>query len=153
MTKTWGSGLSADQLILDQTYITAARTITETDLVNFVNATWLNEEIFTNTANPKGIALKGRVVPGALIYAYAEGLNMPYLNTVGLAFLSAEMIVKNPTYVGDTIHVEFKVLEKKVTSKPETSVVKTENTVYKQDGTVVMIYSPVRLLKTAHSAN
>lgn len=78
---------------------------------------------------------------------------MPYLNTVGLAFLSAEMIVKNPTYVGDTIHVEFKVLEKKVTSKPETSVVKTENTVYKQDGTVVMIYSPVRLLKTAHSAN
>jgi acyl dehydratase len=58
------------------------------------------------------------------------------------------MVVKNPTYVGDTIHVEFKVIEKRLTSNPEKSIVKTENTVYKQDGTVVMIYSPVRLLKT-----
>ena len=96
MTKTWGSGLSANQLDSNQSYITAARTITETDLVNFVNATWLTEEIFTNTADPKGIALNGRVVPGALVYAYAEGLNMPFLSGVGLAFLSTEIIVKNP---------------------------------------------------------
>ena len=97
MPKTWGAGLSANQLDLNHFYITAARTITETDLVNFVNATWLTEEIFTNIANPKGIALNGRVVPGALVYAYAEGLNMPFLNAVGLAFLSTEIIVKNPT--------------------------------------------------------
>jgi len=148
MPKTWGAGLSANQLDLNHFYITGARTITETDLVNFVNATWLTEEIFTNIANPKGISLNGRVVPGALVYAYAEGLNMPFLNAVGLAFLSTEIIVKNPTYVGDTIHVEFKVIEKRLTSNPEKSIVKTENTVYKQDGTVVMIYSPVRLLKT-----
>jgi hypothetical protein len=44
--------------------------------------------------------------------------------------------------------VEFKVIEKRLTSNPEKSIVKTENTVYKQDGTVAMIYSPVRLLKT-----
>ena len=73
---------------------------------------------------------------------------MPFLSGVGLAFLSTEIIVKNPTYVGDTIHVEFKVIEKRLTSNPEKSIVKTENTVYKQDGTVAMIYSPVRLLKT-----
>lgn len=153
MPKIGGVGLSADQLDLNELYLTAARTITETDLVNFVNASWLTEEIFTNVANPRGIALNGRVVPGALVYAYAEGLNMPFLNGVGLAFLGADMVVKNPTYVGDTIHVEFKLIEKRLTSNPEKSIVKTQNIVYKQDGTVVMIYSPVRLLKTENKDN
>lgn len=149
--KTLITGLSAEQLVAGEIYQTAPRTITETDLVNFVNAAWFTEEIFTNIATPTGIALHGRIVPAALVYSYAEGLNMPYLNQVGLAFLGADIAVKNPTYVDDTIHVEFRVIENRLTSKPEKSLVKTENVVYKQDGSVVMIYSPLRLLKTSHS--
>lgn len=151
VAKTLITGLSAEQLVEGEIYQTAPRTITETDLVNFVNAAWFTEEIFTNTASPKGIALHGRVVPAALVYSYAEGLNMPYLNHVGLAFLGADIAVKNPTYVGDTIHVEFRVVENRITSKSEKSLVKTENVVYKQDGSIVMIYSPLRLLKTSYS--
>jgi acyl dehydratase len=149
--KTLITGLSAEQLVKGEIYQTAPRTITESDLVNFVNAAWFTEEIFTNTATPTGIALHGRVIPAALVYSYAEGLNMPYLNQVGLAFLGADIAVKNPTYVGDTIHVEFRVLESRLTSKPEKSLVKTENIVYNQDGLIVMIYTPLRLLKTSHS--
>ena len=58
---------------------THRRTISESDAAAFVNLTWLTEELFA-VADDSARAIKGRPVPGALVYAFAEGL---------LAFLSA----------------------------------------------------------------
>jgi acyl dehydratase len=144
--RTIGIGLHYEDLSVGLRFKTAARTITETDLVNFVNLTWLTEELFTNVER-EGAAISGRVVPGALVYAFAEGLYAPAMNFTGLAFLNAELDVKGPTFVGDTIHVEIEVTELRLTSKGDRGLARTVNQVVKQDGKVVLTYNPLRMVK------
>lgn len=125
------------------------RTITETDLVNFVNASWLTESIFTSVdpADLEGMAMAGRVVPGALVYAFAEGLAKPTMQGVGLAFLEATLTMKGPTVVGDTIHVECEVLEVRPTSKPGRAIARFQVDVVNQHGKLVMTYTPTRMVR------
>lgn len=141
-----GVGLHYEELAVGMKFSTASRTITETDLVNFVNLTWLNEELFTNIER-EGSAISGRVVPGALVYSYAEGLYTPAMNFTGLAFLNAELDVKGPTYVGDTIHVEVEVSEMRLTSKGDRGLVRTLNNIVNQHGKTVIAYNPLRMVK------
>lgn len=125
------------------------RTITETDLVNFVNASWLTESLFTSTdpADLEGMVLTARVVPGALVYAYAEGLAKATMQAVGLAFLEATLTMQGPTAVGDTIHVECEVLEVRTTSKPGRALVRFQVDVVNQHGKQVMRYTPLRMVR------
>ena len=55
---------------------TRSRTITEPDLVAWLNLTWLTEELFTNLADRSGSAIAGRFVPGALVFSFAEALTL-----------------------------------------------------------------------------
>src|SRR5262245_32347161 len=123
------------------------RTVTETDLVHFVNLSWFNEELFAVAGDRPGMAIQGRVVPGALVYSFAEGLLMPALQAAGLAFLGASMDVKGPTFVGDTIHVQSEVIEQRASSKPGRGLVRTRNAVVNQRGETVLVYEPLRLMR------
>lgn len=143
---TIGVGLYYEDIFVGMQLKTAARTITETDLVTFVNLTWLTEELFTNVERD-GAAISGRVVPGALVYSIAEGLYTPAMNFTGLAFLNAELDVKGPTFVGDTVHVEITVSETRLTSKGGRGLVRTLNNVVNQHGKTVMTYNPLRMVK------
>ena len=87
------------------------------------------------------------VVPGALIYSFAEGLITPSMQGTGLAFLGAELKVASPTFVDDTIHVECEVIERRPTSKPGRGLVRTRNSVINQDGKVVLAYTPLRMMR------
>lgn len=142
-----GLGTLWDDLAHGDWFHTAGRTITESDLANFCNLTWLTEELFTNASERDGMAIPGRVVPGALVYAFAEGLLTPFMQGTGLAFLEANLSIKAPTFVGDTIHLECEVGELRTTSKPDRGLVRTTNSVITQNGEVVLIYTPLRLLK------
>ena len=90
---------------------------------------------------------KGRLVPGALVYAFAEGLLLPTMQDTGLAFLNATLDIKGPTFVGDTIHVESEVTEHRRASKGERGLVRFLNKVITQKSEVVLEYNPLRLLK------
>jgi acyl dehydratase len=147
--KTLESGFYFEDFTLGSVYRTRGRTVTETDLVNFVNLAWFTEELFTNVEERGDMLLPGRVVPGALVFSFAEGLMMPTLQGNGLAFLGAEIKIPAPTFVGDTIHVEWEVVATRLTSKPGRGVVQTLNRVKKQTGAVVLTYNPARLIKTA----
>jgi acyl dehydratase len=149
--KLLGTGPFWDDLSVGDRFRSAGRTLTETDLVNFVNLSWLTEELFTNTADRKSMAIEGRVVPAALVYACAEGLLLPMIQGTGLAFLNATLDVKGPTFVGDTIHVECKVRELRETSKGNRGLVRTENQVINQKGETVLAYNPLRLMKRRNS--
>lgn len=144
--KIVGTGLYWDELQIGDNFKTCARTITETDLVNFYCLTWCTEELFTNQHDRDALAIKGRVVPGALVYAYAEGLIVPSIQHTGLAFLETTMQVKGPTLVGDTIQVEVEVIELKSTSKPDRGLIRTRNVVRNQAGDIMIEYTPLRLL-------
>lgn len=150
--KTVGTGFYWDELKVGDSFNTCARTITETDLVNFYCMTWFTEELFTNQHDRDAMAIKGRVVPGALVYAYAEGLIVPSIQHTGLAFLETDMKVKGPTFVGDTIHVEVEVIELKPTSKPDRGLIRTRNLIRNQAGDTAIEYTPLRMLARRASA-
>lgn len=140
-------GFYYEDMPLGFRFHTMGRTITETDLVSFVNMIWFTEELFVNTHDTQGRALQGRVVPASLVYAFSEGLVAPSMHDSGLAFLGMSLEVKSPTYVGDTIHVECEVIEAKLTSKGDRAVVRTENSVKNQKSETVLTYTPLRLVK------
>ncbi|MNF04260.1 hypothetical protein D3C80_2037370 [compost metagenome] len=59
-----------------------------------------------------------------------------------------ELDIKGPVFVGDTIHVECEVIEcRESKNRPGLGLVRTRNRIYKQDGTLVQEYTPLRLVK------
>ena len=141
-----GRGFCFEDLKVGFRFRTHRRTIAESDVAAFVNLTWLTEELFT-VADDSSRAIKGRAVPGALVYSFAEGLLLPTMQDTGLAFLNATLDVKGPTLVGDTIHVEAEVTEHRLASKGDRGLVRFANKVVNQRGETVLEYNPLRLLK------
>jgi acyl dehydratase len=141
-----GRGFCYEDLKVGMRFRTHRRTIAEPDLAQFVNLTWLTEELFA-VEDESGRAIKGRPVPGALVYSFAEGLLLPSMQDTGLAFLNATLDVKGPTVVGDTIHVEVEVTECRLTSKGDRGLVRFANKVVNQRGETVIAYNPLRMLK------
>jgi len=141
-----GRGFCFEDLRVGFRFRTHRRTVGEADLASFVNLSWLTEELFA-VADDSGRAIKGRAVPAALVYAFAEGLLLPTMQDTGLAFLNATLDVKGPTLVGDTIHVEEQVIEHRLTSKGDRGLVRFANHVLNQRGESVLEYNPLRLLK------
>ena len=141
-----GRGFHYEDLRLGLRFRTHRRTIAEADLASFVNLTWLTEELFA-VEDDSQRAIKGRPVPGALVYSFAEGLLLPTMQDTGLAFLNATIDIKGPTSVGDTIHVESEVTEHRLTSKGDRGLVRFANKVINQRGETVLEYNPLRMLK------
>src|SRR6266849_1728853 len=134
-----GRGFCFEDLRVGFRFRTHRRTIAESDLANFVNLSWLTEELFA-VEDDAARAIKGRAVPAALVYAFAEGLLLPTMQDTGLAFLNATLDVKGPTLVGDTIHVEAQVQEMRLTSKGDRGLVRFANKVVNQNAGTVLEY-------------
>lgn len=146
---TVGLGLRWEDSPAGMRFKTVGRTVTDADITNFVGVTGMTEVLFTNLEYLRAESLyDGRLVPGALVFSFAEGLLMQsVVQGVGLAFLGLDMTVEGPTFAGDTIHVECEVLVSRPTGKPGRGIVTTRNRVVNQHGAVVMIYTPSRLVK------
>lgn len=143
-----GLGLHWNDLAVGQRFRTINRTITEADLVNFINATGMVEMIFTDKTYAEQGAIKGaRPVPGALCYCFAEGLLVQAtMQHTGLAMLESNLKVLGPTNVGDTIHVEVEVLSVRETSKGNRGIVVTRNDIVNQEGETVATYEATRMM-------
>lgn len=150
-----GMGLHLEDLPIGRRFRTVGRTLTEADLVAFINATGMTEVLFTDQEYLRShSAIQGRVVPGAMVYCFAEGLLMQCsMQHTGMAFLGMDLDVRGPTLVGDTISVTCEVVEsRRSKSRPDCGLVRTRNEVYKQDGHVVLLYTPLRMIKAKHPA-
>jgi acyl dehydratase len=141
-----GRGYAFEDLKVGFRFRTHRRTISEADAAAFVNLTWLTEELFA-VSDDSGRAIKGRPVPGALVYSFAEGLLLPTMQDTGLAFLNCTLDVKGPTVVGDTLYVACEVTEARLTSKGDRGLVRFANRVVNQRDETVLEYNPLRMLK------
>ena len=65
-----GRGFYFEDLSVGFRFRTHRRTITEADLAQFVNLTWLTEELFAVIGDSER-AIKGRPAPAALVYSFA----------------------------------------------------------------------------------
>jgi acyl dehydratase len=143
------AGQTWEDMTVGSAFRTAARTITEPDLVNFVTLVGFNEPLFWDARHAATAGYAGRLVPGALTYCIAEGLTIQshVLHGTGLAFMHMELDVRRPVLVGDTIECVVEVTESRPSSKAGRGVVTTRNTVYNQHGEDVLVYTPVRLIR------
>ena len=84
-----GRGFSFEDLKPGFKFRTHRRTVAEADVTAFINLTWLTEELFA-VADESARAIKGRPVPGALIYAFAGRLDLDHLGAEVRERLGAE---------------------------------------------------------------
>lgn len=148
--ETVGLGMYYEDLPVGRVFKTIGRTVTEADITNFVNATGMVEVLLTNIEFLKEESdIKQRLAPGALGYCFAEGLLVQStMQHTGFAFLHMDLNVHGPVFAGDTIHVEVEVIEVRLSkNRPGRGLVRTRNKVVKQDGTVALTYTPLRMIK------
>lgn len=148
--ETVGLGLYFEDLPVGRKFQTIGRTIQDADICAFINCIHMTELLFTDMEFVRTESdFKGRVAPGALSYCYAEGLiAQATLQKTGYAFLNMELNIENPAFAGDTIHVEVEVIEARLSkSRPGRGLVRTRNRVVTQDGKVVLVYTPLRMVK------
>ena len=141
-----GQGYVWQDLAVGQRLRTFARTVTETDLVNFIGVTGMLEAIFIEDGY-EGAAMAGRPVPGALTYALIEGFILQtMIQGTGLAMLELHQKILAPVLVGDTIEAQIEVTGIRPTSKSGRAVVDSRIDVFNQRGVLVMTYTATRLL-------
>ncbi|MET9086850.1 MaoC/PaaZ C-terminal domain-containing protein [Streptomyces sp. NPDC004237] len=142
-------GLTYEEMPVGQVFRTARRTVTETDLVNFVTWGGFTEPLFWDASHAADGGYTGRLVPGALTYCLAEGLVLQtnVLHGTGLAFLHMELDVLGPVYVGDTLYAVVETTACRPSAKPGRGVVTSRVTVRNQRDEEVLVYTPVRLIR------
>ena len=142
-------GRTWEEMEVGGTFRTASRTVTETDLVNFVTLFGFNEPLFWDARHAATAGYRGRLVPGALTYCMAEGLILQthVLHGTGLAFLGMQLDVKKPVFVGDTLSAVVEVTQAREASSGERGLVTTRVSVRNHDDDEVLVYVPVRLIR------
>ena len=141
-----GQGAYWQDLAIGQRFDTFSRTITETDLVNFISCTGMLEAIFIDADHPDS-AISGRVVPGALTYTLIEGMILQtMIQGTGLAMLELNQKIHAPVFVGDSIRADIEVTGVRPTSKHNRAVVDSSISIYNQHQVLVMHYVARRLL-------
>jgi 3-hydroxybutyryl-CoA dehydratase len=109
-------GMYFEEFAPGQTIVTAGRTITEADIVNFAGLSGDYTEIHTNAEYGKGTPFGQRVAHGLLGLSVASGLAIQtgVLEGTVIAFREVnEWKFIKPILIGDTIHVKMDVKQTK----------------------------------------
>lgn len=141
-----GHGFYWQDIAVGQRFRTFRRTVTETDLVNFINVTGMLEAIFIEEGYEHG-AIEGRPVPAALTYGLIEGFILQtMIQGTGLAMLELHKKILAPVLVGDTIRAEIEVTALRPTSKNNRAIVTSRVDVFNQRDVMVLTYTATRML-------
>lgn len=143
-------GLCYEDQPVGATYRTARRTVSEADIVAFVNLCGMTEPLFLDMEYvARESVFPGRPAPGALTFALAEGLIIQtgLIHGTGMAYLGSEIRIVAPVIAGDTIGVSVEVVDRRETSKPDRGIVTYRHTVTNQRGQVVLEATVRRMIR------
>ncbi|MBN2319059.1 MAG: MaoC family dehydratase N-terminal domain-containing protein [Acidobacteria bacterium] len=133
-------GRTFDEFLIDEEIESGARTVTETDVVQFAGLSGDFHPEHMNDAYARKGPFGERVAHGLLIFSMATGL----LNQTGafegtsIAILETTARFIKPVKFGDTIRAIQKIVGKKETSKPDRGVLSTRITVLNQEEETVL---------------
>jgi len=132
-------GMYYDEFNVGDEFVSPARTVTETDIVNFAGLSGDFNQLHTDEEFGKKTQFGKRIAHGLLGLAISSGLTQRTGITDGtvVAFLGLEWNFKGPIFIGDTIHVVQKILSMRETKKPDRGIIAFQTTVINQDGAVV----------------
>ncbi len=140
-----------EELEIGDTIITAKRTVTESDIVEFANVSWDHFYAHTDVTSLEGTTFEGRVAHGYFVLSAAAGLFVqakkgPVLLNYGLE----DCRFTKPVYPGMTIGVRATVKEKVDQEKKDDiakGIVKFLIDVYDQTGETVAIATILTMIK------
>jgi len=144
------TGLFWEEWKIGAEFVTSARTITETDIINFAgisgdyNPLHIDEEFCRNTQ------FGTRIAHGPLVYSIATGLifQLHLYDDTLIAFLGFDSLkFTKPVKIGDTIHARVEVIEKRETSKSDRGIMKRLLQVLNQNNELVQEGVQAFLLK------
>ncbi|OGQ76262.1 MAG: hypothetical protein A3G40_14595 [Deltaproteobacteria bacterium RIFCSPLOWO2_12_FULL_57_22] len=134
-------------------FTTGRRTVTETDVMQFVCLVGLFEPLFIDAEYIRNESLFGeRIAPGSLTFGMAEGLTVQtgIIHGTAMAFVGLErMRLYAPVKVGDTIQVEIEVLDAKEVKSRGGGIVVFRQVVRNQQKDTVMEYDVSRMIRGA----
>lgn len=134
-------------------FATGRRTVTESDIMQFVQLVGLFEPLFIDAEYIRKESLFGeRIAPGSLTFAMAEGLTVQtgIIHGTGMAFVGIDrMKLFGPVKVNDTIQVDIEVLDAKPVPARGGGIVRYRQQVRNQRGEMVMEYDVARLIRGA----
>lgn len=151
-----GAGLTWEETSVGALYRTLGRTVSETDIVNFVNLCGFTEPLFMDMEYVARESVFGRrAAPGALTFALSEGLVMQtgLIHGTGMAWLGGELRIVAPVLADDTVRVEVEVVDKRETKKPDRGIVTYQHRVLNQRGELVLEARVQRMIRRRQAAS
>jgi len=150
-TEAASVGLTWEEMAPGRVVTTARRTVSETDIVNYVNAMGFTEPLFIDMEHVRDATPFGtRIAPGLLTLSLAEGLVIQsrVMQSTAIALVHLEFEASAPVRPDDTLGVAIEFVESRATSASSArGVVRSRNVVTNQHGDVVLTYHPVRLIR------
>lgn len=139
-----------EQFEIGQQLVTAARTITESDIVNFAGMTGDYNQIHTDAEFAAQDTFGQRVAHGMLVQSIATGLAVQsgIIEGTVLAFREQSAKFSLPVFIGDTVHVELKITEIKALPRLGGGNINMKYAVYNQHGKAVQRGDWVMLIKS-----
>lgn len=139
MTEQGPRGLYFEEFEVGAKMVTRGRTITEADLVQFAALTGDYNPMHTDAEYAKDSFMGKRVAHGMLTLSYAVGqaYQLGILEKTVLGFRGLEMKFSIPVYIGDTIHAEVTVAEKKEAKRLGGGTVTLDMRILNQEGKAV----------------
>jgi acyl dehydratase len=129
-----------EQVAVGDSWTSPARTITETDAMmwSYMTGDWTAlhvDEEYARAFSPFGT----RVPPGMMTAAIAQGLlsQLRLFHETALAFLEYTIRYKDVVRIGDTVHAQLAITEKRLASKGDRGIVRLAQSVVNQHGAVV----------------
>ena len=132
-------GLYFEEFTVGHKVTSLARTITETDVVNFAALTGDWNQLHTDAEFAKTTIFGQRVAHGLLILSIASGLigRLGVIEGTAEAFRELRWKFRGPVFIGDTIHVVARVTETRALPRLGNGMVTLEVSVINQRGEVV----------------
>ncbi len=129
--------------------ITAARTITESDIVTFAGLTGDFNQIHTDAVFAAEGGFGQRVAHGLLVQSIATGLAVQsgFIEGTVLAFRELSAKFSLPVFIGDTIHVTLEMIKTKPLRRLGGGNITMKYNVLNQDDKVVQRGEWIMLIK------
>lgn len=103
-----------EELAVGETATTRGRTVTEADIVNWCALTGDWFLLHSDKEYAAASMFGERIAPGMMILAFSGGLGVPPDSRTILANYGSDRVrYPRATLIGDTVHLEMEVLEKK----------------------------------------
>jgi len=131
-------GLYYEEFEQGVTMTTRGRTVTEADLVNFAGLTGDYNPMHTDAEFAKSTMFGQRIAHGMLGLSYLVGLvyQLGFLEGTIIAFIDVTCKFRAPIMIGETIHGEVTIGEKKDAERMGGGMIIATFKIVKQDGTV-----------------